>query len=144
MTPEFKEFLSSLNAKGVEYLLVGGFAIIAHGYVRATNDLDIWVAMNPDNARRVAGVIEEFFGSPIDPDVFLKPTTLFRMGVPPTRIEVLTTIDGVEFSHCYERRLEVVIDGLSVTIISLADLRQNKAASGRPQDLADLDNLPLE
>ncbi len=142
LTPEFREFLALLNAHKVRYLLVGGYAVGFHGYVRYTNDLDIWVAISPKNAANLAKAIEAFAGTGVDESKFLSTRTLFQIGVPPIRIEVMTQIDGVAFDDCYGQRESKSIGDVTIDVISLADLRKNKHTSGRPQDLADLDNLP--
>ena len=141
---DFKEFLKLLRAHDVKYLLIGAYAVALHGYVRSTNDIDLWVAMTPDNAERVVGVLKEFgFDVPaLSPDLFLKRNQIVRMGVEPVRIEVMTTISGVEFDDCYPKRVETTLDDLPVSVINLRDLRINKEASGRLKDLADLENLP--
>ena len=144
LTPDFREFLSLLNEYDVRYLLVGGYAVGFHGYVRYTKDLDVWVAIGPDNAAKTAKVIEIFAGTKMDPSKVLSTRTLLQIGAPPTRIEVLTEVDGVDFDACFEQRFTKVVDGLPINVISLTDLRKNKRASNRPQDLADLDNLPME
>lgn len=141
---DFKDFLRLLNSKQVEYLLIGGYAVGYYGFPRATADIDIWVAINQANARKVAEVIKEFFGSNADdisPETFLQENKVLRMGVPPFRIEVLTTIDGVDFEVCYAERVKDVLDDIEVNIISLKHLKVNKKASGRLKDLTDLSNL---
>lgn len=140
---DFKEFLSLLNSNDVEYLVVGGYAVSIHGYPRATGDLDIWVRKASENASRLADVIRAFgfgFTDP-EPSWFLENNRIIRMGHPPVRIEILTDISGVEFETCYSKRRIEVIDGVSINCISLEHLRQNKQASGRHKDLADLENL---
>jgi hypothetical protein len=115
-----------------------------HGYPRATADMDIWIAINPENARRVSDTIREFFDTDIaeaPPDLFLQENKIARMGVPPFRIEILTTISGVNFSDCYAARVIGDIDGIPVNIIGLQHLKVNKKASGRLQDLNDLEHL---
>lgn len=141
---DFKEFLKSLNSNNVEYLLIGGYAVTIHGYVRMTNDIDVWVRATPGNAERVVRALVEFgFGrAAIDPHLFLKPNSIVRMGVPPLRIKTLTSPSGVEFDPCYAERTTVEIEEVQVPVISLTRLRQNKAAAGRMKDLADLENLP--
>lgn len=139
---DFKEFLKLLNSTGVEYLLVGGYAVGIHGYIRATNDLDIWVNSTPENARRVQTALRDFGFAAAEADLFVTPGNVVRMGVPPLRLEILTSASGVAFDSCYAEREVVNIDGLMVPVISLARLRQNKAAAGRAKDLADLENLP--
>jgi hypothetical protein len=144
LLPDFKEFLKLLNAHQVEYLLIGGYAVGYYGYPRATVDMDIWIAMNPANADRVIAVLKEFGFNPPDlsPDLFLKERQIIRMGVPPVRIELATTISGVNFSECYAERLSDELDGVKVNLISLKHLKANKKASGRHQDIADLEHLP--
>ncbi|MHC4207649.1 MAG: hypothetical protein ACYSTT_23590 [Planctomycetota bacterium] len=144
LPPDFKEFLKLLNAHQVEYLLIGGYAVGYHGYPRATVDMDIWISMHPDNANRMVAVLKEFGFDPPDlsPDMFLKEWQIIRLGVPPVRIEIATTISGVNFSECYAERLTDVLDGVEVKLISLKHIKANKKASGRHQDLADLENLP--
>jgi hypothetical protein len=141
---DFKEFLRFLNSNGVEYLLVGGYAVALHGFIRATNDLDVWVRTSPENAARVVRALNEFGFRPADltPALFWKPDSLVRLGVPPIRIGILTTISGVDFDTCYAERETTQIEDLTIPAISLPRLRQNKAASARAKDLADLENLP--
>jgi len=141
---DFSEFLRLLNDREVRYLVIGGYAVGYHGYPRATNDLDVWIAIAPDNAARVVGALEEFgFGSAeLTTDLFLKEDSIIRMGLPPMRIEILTTISGVSFETCYRDRVEGVFGGTEVTLISLDDLKRNKRASGRYKDLDDLEHLP--
>ncbi len=141
---DFKDFLRLLNAHRVEYLLIGGYAVSYHGYPRATVDLDIWIARTPDNAQHVLAVLREFgFADPVlTTALFLEQDRIIRMGVPPFRIEVATTISGVEFDTCYRSRIDAVIDGVPVPVIDLASLRRNKRAAGRNKDLDDLENLP--
>ncbi|UCD50739.1 MAG: hypothetical protein JSW27_24855 [Phycisphaerales bacterium] len=141
---DFKEFLRLLNAHKVEYLLIGGYAVAYHGYPRATADMDIWIAVQAANADRVVAALKEFGFDPpeLSPELFLQPWQIIRLGVPPVRIEIATTISGVDFPECYAARVEDVLDGVSVSLISLKHLKINKKASGRHQDLADLDELP--
>lgn len=144
LTDDFKEFLKSLNARHVEYLVVGGYAVGLHGYPRATADIDIWVRSTAANAERVMAAVQDFgFSSPeLRTELFLSPRCLVRFGVPPFRIELMTTIDGVEFDACQSRKVIFDIEGLTVPVISLADLKVNKQAAGRHRDLNDLENLP--
>jgi hypothetical protein len=133
-----------LNARGVEYLVIGGHAVGFYGYPRATADLDVWIAVNPRTASLVVTALRDFgFDVPdLTPDLFLREDRVVRMGVAPNRIEIQTGIDGVSFHDCYPRRALAELDGVSVSFISLPDLKANKQASGRNKDLADLDNLP--
>jgi hypothetical protein len=141
---DFKEFLILLNANNVEYLLIGGYAVSFYGYPRATADMDIWIAMNPSNADKVVNVLKKFgFNDPdLLPEVFLKEKQIIRMGIPPVRIELATTISGVNFKDCYAQRVVAEIDGVQTSLISLPHLKANKNASGRHQDIADLEHLP--
>jgi hypothetical protein len=125
-------------------LLIGGYAVGYHGYPRATADMDIWIAMNPSNSQRIVIVLKEFgFDLPeLSPELFLKEWQIIRMGVPPIRIELATTISGVNFDECYAERLTDTLDGIKVNLISLKHLKINKKASGKHQDLAVLENLP--
>src|SRR3990170_6232923 len=120
---DFKDFLRLLDADGVEYLLIGGYAVAYHGYPRATEDIDIWIASSPGNAQRIITALKEFgFDVPeLKPDLFTKRDSIVRMGVPPLRIELSTTISGVAFGECYKARVTEVIDGIKVNIINLAD-----------------------
>jgi len=141
---DFKDFLRLLRAHRVEYLLIGGYAVGYHGYVRATADMDLWIARTAENAERLVAVLSEF-GFPNATSVRSALETenqIIRMGVPPLRIELATTISGVDFDTCYRERMTDEIDGVPVDIINLARLKENKRASGRLQDLADLEQLP--
>jgi len=144
LTKDFKEFLRCLNARGVEYLVIGGHAVAFHGYPRATADLDVWVAVNSKNASLIVAALKDFgFDVPeLSPDLFLREDRVIRMGVAPNRIEIQTGIDGVNFSECYPERVAATLDSVLVSFISLPNLKINKRASGRNKDLADLDHLP--
>ncbi len=144
LTADFKEFLRLLNANHVDYLLVGAYAVGLHGYPRATVDLDVWVNPTPGNAPHVIAALREFgFDTPtIEPQLFINPRSIVRFGVPPFRIEIMTAIDGVTYSECWNNREAFDMDGVAVPVISLADLKTNKLAAGRHKDLNDLENLP--
>lgn len=141
---DFKEFLRLLNFHQVEYLLIGGYAVGYYGFVRATGDMDIWINITPTNAIRIVAALEEFgFSVPeLSPELFLQEERIVRMGVPPLRLEVLTTISGVDFAKCFANRLITQIEDVEVNLIDLQDLKINKRASGRLKDLLDLENLP--
>ena len=141
---DFKEFFQSFNQHEVEYLLVGGYAVGYHGYPRATIDIDVWVASNGENARRVVAALEDFgFGSQmLAEELFLEADQVIRMGLPPMRIEILTSISGVDFQDAYDERIEDVLDGVPVKLISLRHLKANKVAAARTKDRADLEELP--
>jgi len=132
-----------LDKHKVEYLLIGGHAVAYHGYPRATQDMDIWIAIRPDNAERMIAALREFgFDMPqLSAGLFLQDKSMVRMGIPPVRIEITTTISGVDFAECYAERIVDTIDGVKVNVISLRHLRANKKASGRHKDLDDLEHL---
>ena len=140
---DFKEFLQLLNNKRIEYLLIGGYAVSFHGYPRATADMDIWVATNETNAKKLVDALKQFgFDTPqLSPQLFLQSKHIVRMGVPPLRIEIMNTISGVDFNKCFDERIVENIDDVAVNIISLKYLKMNKKASGRHKDLDDLENL---
>jgi hypothetical protein len=140
---DFKEFLRLLNSRKVEYLIIGGYAVGYHGYPRATGDLDVWVSTREDNARKLAGALQEFgFDLPeVGPALFQGKEKVIRMGIPPLRLEIITSIDGVQFEDCYPRRITASLGELTANIISLPDLLTNKRASGRLNDLNDIDRL---
>ena len=144
LPPDFKEFLRLLKDHGVKYLFIGGYAVGYYGYPRATQNMDIWIAVHRDNAERMVAAIREFgFDlSELSASLFLQDDSIVRMGMPPMRIEVLTTISGVRFEECYAERVTETIDGIEVDLISLHHLKANKKASGRYKDLDDLENLP--
>ena len=144
MTPEFREFLACLNRAGVEYLLVGGYAVNHYGYHRFTEDIDFWIAVSDANFDRLLAAIRGFFGEDLPgfDKRFLEVNEAVFLGAVPNKIEIFKKCSGLEFSQAYQRRQETTIDGEPVKLISLADLKINKRASGRNKDLADLDNLP--
>jgi hypothetical protein len=144
LTPEFREFLACLNRAGVEYLLVGGYAVNHYGYHRFTEDIDFWIAVSDENFDRLLAAIRQFFGEDLaglDKQFLQNHEALFLGGVP-NKIEVFKHASGLEFSEAYPHRVETTIDGEPVKMICLTDLKKNKRASGRNKDLADLDNLP--
>ena len=117
LPPDFSEFLQSLNSNQVRYLLVGGYAINYYGYSRNTQDLDVWVAVEAENAQRIATALQAFGFSDAAPRLFLEAGQVIRMGVPPMRIEILTNISGVEFEACYRRRQTETIAGVEIPVI---------------------------
>ena len=143
LNPDFKEFIQLLNAHNVRYLVVGGYAVAFHGYPRNTKDIDIWLWLDAANADRLVQALNDFgFGSiGLNAADFLEPDQIIQLGDPPARIDLLTTVPGVDFEDCYRSRLEVETGGITVNLIDLENLKRNKRASGRPQDLADLANL---
>jgi predicted nucleotidyltransferase len=144
LTPEFREFLACLNRAGVEYLLVGGFAVNHYGYHRSTEDIDFWVAVSDANFDRLLAAVRDFFGGDLEglDKKFLQNNEALYFGRVPNKIEVFKHCSGLEFSKAYPRRVETTIDGVPVKLICLDDLKANKRASGRNKDRADLDYLP--
>jgi hypothetical protein len=140
---DFKEFIQSLNDNRVRYLVVGGYAVAFHGHPRYTKDIDIWIEMNPENATNVVNTLKQFgFGSlNLKEEDFLAPDQIIQLGYPPSRIDLITTLPGVDFVTCYISRIMIEVDGTQVNFIDLDSLKKNKRASGRHQDLADLENL---
>ena len=141
---DFRDFLKLLEDEGVEYLLIGGYAVAYYGYPRATADMDVWIAVNPENARRTVKALRRFgMESPeITAELFLDKGKVIRMGVPPMRLEIQTEISGVDFADCYARRCRADMGGFDGDLIALEDLKVNKRASGRHKDLEDLEHLP--
>ena len=141
---DFKDFLKLLNSNDVEYLVVGGYAVSFYGYPRSTGDMDVWIAVHPDNIQRLVDVLSEFGFSRenIPTDLFFRKDQVVRMGMPPIRIEILTSISGVNFSDCYHSRNVDTVDGVQMNLINLDDLKKNKKAAGRHKDLGDLESLP--
>ncbi len=143
---DFKEFLQLLNSKEIEYLVIGGYAVGYHGYPRATGDMDVWIPINEKTAMKMIEALKEFgFDLPeLKKELFLKEENVIRMGVPPMRLEILTSIDGVRFETCFKNRVIAELGDFNVNFISKDDLLINKRSSGRPQDLVDFDKLQNE
>lgn len=125
-------------------MLVGGYAVGYHGYPRATNDLDVWVARDKENAERLVAALQEFgfAGSDVSPELFMQERQIVRMGMPPIRIEIITSASGVGFDECYAEHIIANVEDVPVNLIGLAQLKVNKKASGRHKDLDDLEHLP--
>ena len=135
--------LSALNAASVEYLVVGAYAMAAHGCPRATGDIDFWIRSTRENALRVWEALSAF-GAPtsqVKVDDFCTPDVVYQVGIAPQRIDILTSISGVEFDAAWDNRMTSDLDGLSAFVIGRRELLQNKLASGRPKDLLDADIL---
>lgn len=143
LNKDFREFIELLNANRVKYLIVGGYAVGFHGYPRYTKDLDIWILVSEENAEHVLTALNQFgFGSKgLKSEDFLNPENFIQLGCPPNRIDLVMSCDGIEFESTYQSKISVEADGLEIHFIDLKNLRKNRLASGRPQDLADLDNL---
>ena len=140
MSRDFVEMLAALCAAGAEFLLVGAHALAAHGVPRATGDMDIWVRPTPDNASRVWQALVAF-GAPLT-DLGLEdlhtPDVVFQIGLPPARIDLLTSVTGIDFGAAWNRRMEIDLEGLTIGCLSRDDFILNKRATGRPKDLADI------
>lgn len=143
LSKDFKEFIELLNGHNVRYLVVGGYAVAFHGYPRYTKDLDVWIELSPENANNIMKALEAFgFGSlELKPEDFLESDQVIQLGYPPNRIDILTALTEVKFEDCYKERTEIHIQGIKINFINLENLKQNKRATGRPQDLADAENL---
>ncbi|MBB3208736.1 hypothetical protein FHS27_004568 [Rhodopirellula rubra] len=141
--PDFKDMLRALSDAKIDFLLVGAYAVAAHGHPRATGDLDIWVRPDSDTAPKVYRVLAEF-GAPLH-DLTIadlaRPGMVFQIGVEPSRIDILTAISGVDFDHAWANRLAVEMEDVQLSVIGRADLIVNKRACGRPKDIADAETL---
>ena len=143
VNPDFKELLLAFNAHEVEYLIVGAHALAAHGHVRATKDLDLWVRPETSNAHKVLQALSDF-GAPLGGltvDDLDRKNTIFQIGLPPLRIDIITAIDGVEFAEAWPDHLQTMFGGVPAFVISRDHLIKNKKASARLQDLADVQQL---
>jgi len=139
---DFREFLISLNDHKVDYLVVGGWALGIHGYVRATGDMDIWIGQQSENLDRLLIALSAFgVPGPIDKAFFEEKGNAFRMGRPPMKIEVITEASGIEFYESLDNRLNIETDGIVIPFIGYSDLVKNKRSTGRLKDLADLEEL---
>ena len=139
LNPDYRDILSAFAEESVKYLLVGAYALAVHGHVRATGDIDLWVESSKDNATRIMTSLARF-GAPlheIEARDFETPGVVFQIGVAPRRIDILTTIDAVDFEAAWSEREEVEVAGSMVQVISRRHLLQNKRATGRPKDQAD-------
>jgi hypothetical protein len=143
LNQDFREFIKLLNESNVRYLVVGGYAVAFHGHPRYTKDLDVWIELSPDNADKLLEALVKFgFGSlGLKREDFLERDQIIQLGYPPNRIDILTTLKDLDFEDCYEVKVEVVIQGLHIDFIDMENLKKNKQATGRTQDLADAENL---
>ena len=143
LNKDFKEFIKLLNSRNVEYLIVGGYALAAHGHPRYTGDIDIWIGPADKNISLVLDALQEFgFGElGITAADLSAPNSVVQLGYPPARIDLLSSIDGVRFADCYAKRIVMQIDEVDLPVIGVADFRANKLATGRLKDLADVEAL---
>ena len=140
---DLKEFLRLLHSKEIEYLVIGGYAVGFYGYPRATGDMDVWIATNELNALKMVAALRQFgFDQPdLKKGIFLEDKKVIRMGIPPMRLEIFTSIDGVIFETCFKNRVVADFGDFKVNFISKDDLLINKRSSGRPQDMVDCEKL---
>lgn len=146
MNPHFRDILFALSAEGAEFLVVGAYALAVHGLPRATGDIDIWVRPSTENAQRVWRALLRF-GAPLtgyEIKDFEISDTVFRMGLPPSQVDLITSITGVDFDAAWTSRVESTVEGVNVHVIGVADQIRNKRAAGRPKDHVDADWLERE
>jgi Nucleotidyltransferase of unknown function (DUF6036) len=140
LNSDFRDMLSCLKNARVDFIVVGAYALAAHGRPRATGDIDIWVRNSPENAKKLMSALAQF-GAPLTnltQEDFTSPDIIVQLGVEPSRIDLLTSIDGVDFDEAWRNKLEVTIDDLSIYVLSRADLLKNKKSTGRAKDQADI------
>jgi hypothetical protein len=140
LNPDFRDMLSCLKNAGVEFIIVGAYALAAHGRPRATGDIDIWVRNSPENARKVMSALEEF-GAPLSDlsaEDFTAPDLIVQLGLEPCRIDLLTGVDGLDFDEAWRHKLVVALDELEIYVLSRGDLLKNKRAAGRVKDQGDI------
>lgn len=143
LNDDYKEMLQALAAEKARFLLVGAYALAAHGYPRATMDIDLWVMPTRENAEAVLRALRRF-GAPLHDltrEDLERDGTIFQIGVAPRRIDIMTTASGLKFDEAFARAIPIMIEGLEVFVLSVADLIRNKRASGRTKDLADAEAL---
>jgi predicted nucleotidyltransferase len=143
LNPDYRDILSAFNAESVEFLLVGAYALAAHGAPRATGDLDLWIRPSTDNAQRAWRALVRF-GAPLEglqQTDFSTPGTVIQIGREPRRIDLLTTIDGVGFDEAWGAKREIQVDGMTIPVIGRDEFLRNKRATGRHKDLADVERL---
>ena len=146
LNSDYKDMLQVLLDNNVKFLLVGAYAMGAHGYPRATGDIDIWVEPTVENSPKVYRSMEAF-GAPlhdIDESTFTTPSVVFQIGIAPRRIDIITTLSGIEFDDAYQQRQIIELEGMNIPILSFDDLIRNKRATGRDKDRLDADRLEKE
>lgn len=139
LNPDFTDILSAFAAEKVEFLVVGGYAMAFHGYVRATGDIDLWIRISDENAEKVWRALERF-GAPLfdlNLDDLKTPGMVFQIGIVPSRIDVITAIDGVEFEEAWREHKTIEIENLQIPVIGKTQLLINKQSTGRPKDRND-------
>ena len=139
---DFKEFIKLLNKNNVRYIVIGGYAVVYHGYVRSTNDIDMWIDIHKDNIKKAIKALDEFgFSSLNIKEADFSPNQIIQLGHPPHRIDLITPPAGIDFDTCYESKEQVMIDNITVNIIDLENLIKTKKATNRTRDLADVEEL---
>ncbi len=143
LNQDFKEFIELLNVHKVEYLVVGGYAVGYHGRPRYTGDIDFWIAISKENASKILLALKEFGFESIglEENDFLKEDLVLQLGYEPCRIDILTSLTGVGFKECFDRKVIANLDGLVINFIHVNDLKVNKSKTGRSRDLGDIENL---
>ena len=139
LNPDYRDMVECLLREGVDFMLVGGYAVALHGWPRATFDIDFWIMANPENAKAVMRAIKAF-GAPLQgltEDDFHRPGMVFQIGVEPQRIDIISAVDGLDYADASSRAVKMNVDGLEIKVLSLDDLIINKRSSGRPKDVAD-------
>ena len=146
LNKDFKEFVQFLNANAVEYLVVGGYALMAHGHPRYTGDIDFWVDPTRANIASLLTALGQFGFASVDlkEEDFLVEQAVIQLGFPPARIDLMVSVSGVEFASAYKSRLEVDLDGTRINVINRDDFIRNKRATGRPKDFIDLKELGVD
>lgn len=143
LNKDFREFIELLNSHNIKYLVVGGYAVAVHGYPRYTNDIDIWFWNDKSNAEKLIEALKDFGFESLDlkMDDFQQPNKVIQLGYPPNRIDLLTSVSGLEFNDCYPKKVSFDIAGIKIDFIDLENLKKNKKSSGRHKDFNDLENL---
>lgn len=140
LNQDYKDMLLCLRDEAVEFIVVGAYALAAHGYLRSTGDIDIWVRNTPENAQKIVRALKRF-GAPlygVKEEDFTTPDLIVQFGVVPCRIDIITAIDGVAFAEAWANRVVVQVDGLEIAVLSKTDLLKNKTAAGRDKDQGDI------
>jgi len=139
----FKEFIALLNENEVKYLVVGGYAVNAHGYPRYTKDIDFWLWLNEENIQKLISAIQDFGLGSLGLKVadFMNPNGVVQLGFPPNRIDILVHIEGATFQDCFARKSVIQLENISINFLSIEDLITAKKTTGRLQDMADVEQL---
>jgi hypothetical protein len=143
--PDFQDFIHALNQAEVKYILIGGYAVILHGYNRSTGDMDIWVERTVENYQRLQEALRNFgmpfFDMTLDNFLHNEQVDVFRFGKPPASIDIINRLKGLSFDETYKTSIVMMVEDLKVRVLSLEGLKQSKTISGRPKDKDDLDHL---